>query len=105
MHFWEGLTGQSLLGVEGFVEGLLPHVMGKMKIREIPKGQRYIGRPSLEELFRTAAHRKAHRDKVISQAVRRYGYSQIEVADFLGLHYSTVSRLMKAVAKPAMVKT
>ena len=103
--FWEGLTGQSLLGVEGFVEGLLPHVMGKMKIREIPKGQRYIGRPSLEELFRTAAHRKAHRDKVISQAVRRYGYSQIEVADFLGLHYSTVSRLMKAVAKPAMVKT
>jgi hypothetical protein len=29
----------------------------------------------------------------ILQVVRRYGYSQREVADFLDLHYATVSRL------------
>jgi len=29
----------------------------------------------------------------IVQAVRRYGYSQREVADFLHLHYATVSWL------------
>ena len=29
----------------------------------------------------------------IVQAVHRYGYSQREIADFLDLHYVTVSRL------------
>ncbi|MGH7828082.1 MAG: REP-associated tyrosine transposase [Candidatus Binatia bacterium] len=92
---WNDLKGQSLLGVEGFVEGLLPHLAEKMEIQEIPRGQRYIGRPSLEQLFKTAKSRKPSRDKAISEAVTRYGYSQVEVADFLDLHYSTISRLMK----------
>ncbi len=36
---------------------------------------------------------KTKRDARIVQAVHRYGYSQREVADFLHLHYATVSRL------------
>ncbi|MEW6002288.1 MAG: helix-turn-helix transcriptional regulator, partial [Nitrospirota bacterium] len=28
------------------------------------------------------------------EAVERYGYSQKEVADYLGIHYSTVSRMV-----------
>ncbi|MEW6067363.1 MAG: helix-turn-helix domain-containing protein [Nitrospirota bacterium] len=28
------------------------------------------------------------------EAVGRYGYSQKEVADYLGIHYSTVSRMV-----------
>jgi REP element-mobilizing transposase RayT len=35
---WEDLKAQSVLGVEGFAEALLDHVMGKREIREIPKG-------------------------------------------------------------------
>jgi transcriptional regulator with XRE-family HTH domain len=27
------------------------------------------------------------------EAVERYGYTQKEVADYLGIHYSTVSRM------------
>lgn len=36
---------------------------------------------------------KAKRYTVIGQAVHRYGYSQREVADWLGLHYATVSQI------------
>ncbi|MCP4252520.1 MAG: helix-turn-helix domain-containing protein, partial [Candidatus Scalindua sp.] len=31
----------------------------------------------------------------ISEAVYEYGYRQREVADHLGIHYSTISRLLK----------
>jgi putative transposase len=91
---WEGLKG-SLLGSEGFVERLVGYVRGREEIQEIPKGQRYVGRPSLEKLFESAVNRKAIRDKVIAEAVQRHGYRQNELAEFLGLHYSTVSRLIK----------
>lgn len=92
---WDGLKGQSLLGGERFVEELIGHVRGKEEIKEIPKGQRYLGRTSLEKLFQGTRKRKAVRDEVIAQAVQRHGYSQKELAGFLGLHYSTISRLVK----------
>jgi hypothetical protein len=95
---WDEVRGQSLLGVEGFVEGLLPYLTEKMTVREIPKGQRYVGRPALEKLFKSAAD-EASRDKLIAEAIERHGYSQAEIAGFLGLHYSTISRLMKSAAK------
>jgi len=39
------------------------------------------------------------RDKGIAKAVGEWGYSQREVADYLGLPYSTLSRLMKEAEK------
>lgn len=94
---WEGLHGQSLLGSEGFVEGLTGYVRGRENIKEIPKGQRYLGRPSLDKLFHGTRKRKPVRDSVVAEAVKQYGYSQQELAAFLGLHYSTISRVVKAV--------
>jgi transposase len=38
------------------------------------------------------------RNHLIADAVHKYGYSQMEVARQVGLHYSTVSRLIKSVA-------
>ena len=58
--------------------------------------QRYINRPSLDRLFkRDALRNKQKRDKKIAEATERYGYSQKEVADYLGMHYSTISRLIR----------
>jgi hypothetical protein len=48
---WDDLAAQSLLGVEGFAERLRQLMTEKQQIREIPKGQRFVGRPSLEKLF------------------------------------------------------
>jgi hypothetical protein len=78
--------------VEGFAEGLRHLVKDKQQIREIPKGQRFVGRPSLKKLFSERHRAKASRDPLIAKAVTDYGYSQMEVASFLGLHYSTISR-------------
>ena len=89
---WEGLRAQVLLGEEDFVEKLKGYVQGYEEIREIPRNQRYASRPPLKTLF-DGKLTKAKRDTAIGQAVHRYGYSQREVADWLGLHYSTVSRI------------
>ena len=94
---WDGLEAQSLLGVEGFAQALVGHVTGKTKDKEIPKGQRLIGRASLEKLFERNGEKKAIRDRMIGDAVKKHGYSQMEVARHLKLHYSTISRLIKAV--------
>lgn len=94
---WDGLEAQSLLGVEGFAQALVGHVTGKTKDKEIPKGQRLIGRQSLEKLFERDGKKKAIRDRMIGDAVKKHGYSQMEVARHLKLHYSTISRLIKAV--------
>jgi putative transposase len=94
---WENLEAESLLGVEGFAEGLRPLVRDKQRVREIPKGQRFVGRPSLERLFSGRSRNKASRDPLIQKAITKYGYSQMEVASFLGLHYSTISRILADV--------
>ena len=96
---WEHLEAQSLLGLEGFAEALRGHVRGQRAIREIPKGQRLMGRPSLERLLDGAGKGTAKRDRLIAEAVYQHGYSQTEVARQVGLHYSTVSRLLRSMTK------
>jgi hypothetical protein len=54
----------------------------------------YVGRPSLEVLFNRVRNRKSVRDKKIVEAVEKCGYSQVEVARYLNLRYTTVSRLV-----------
>ena len=75
------------------MERLIGYVKGHEEIKEIPKSHRYIGRPALGNLFKEEGFRdKEERDKKIKEAVEKYGYSQKEVADYLEIHYSTVSR-------------
>ncbi|HIP99372.1 TPA: hypothetical protein EYH33_02425 [Candidatus Bipolaricaulota bacterium] len=50
-------------------------------------------KPSLEELF-AGVKGKEDRDARIYRAVVVYGYRLAEVGDKLGLHYSTVSRIV-----------
>lgn len=50
-------------------------------------------RPTLEELF-CGAKDKKERDVRIYKAVFEHGYRLAEVGDYLGLHYSTVSRIV-----------
>jgi REP-associated tyrosine transposase len=101
---WENVKAQSILGTEGFAEALTDHVTGKHTIKEIPKEQRLLGRPTLKRLFNQTGKQRTKRDQLIAAAVYQHGYSQIEVARHLDLHYSTISRLVKN-HKPAKVKT
>ncbi len=90
---------QSLLWVKDLAEGLSPHVAGKRKIREIPKGQRFAGRPALAKIFSQKSGQKELRNQLIVKAVAEYGYSQMELANHLKLHYSTISRIVTASAQ------
>ncbi len=92
---WKHVKGQSLLGQEDFVQTLVGYVRGREEIKEIPRSQRYVARPALAKLLtERVVNEKARRDRKIVEAVERYGYTQKEIADFLGMHYSTISRLV-----------
>lgn len=93
---WKGLKAQSLLGNEDFVNELKDLVRVKREIVDIPRMQRFIDRPGLEELCRNAdLTNKALRNRVITRAVFEYGYSQVEIAAFLRISQSAISRILK----------
>ncbi len=92
---WRSVKGQSILGSDEFVEELIGYVRGHEDNKEIPRSQRYVNRPALEKIFKKEilSNRKV-RNSRIKEAVNRYGYSQKEVADYLELYYTTISRIV-----------
>lgn len=83
---WEDLKGQIYLGTEAFVENLPK----PSELKEVPRCQRLVNRPSLDEIFRNAED-----NTMITEAYRDHGYTMKEIADHLGIHYATVSRRLR----------
>jgi hypothetical protein len=48
---WRDVNGQSGLGEDDLVEGLIPHIMKYQDIPEKPRSHRYVNRLSLEKIF------------------------------------------------------
>lgn len=93
---WDSLVGQVLLGEEAFVSKIQKLIDEKKDVKEISKLQRFPGRPALAELFQERAiHNKNDRNSIIRKAHLEYGYTLKEIGDYLGIHYSTVSRVIK----------
>lgn len=88
------VKGQIILGEANFTENFTEYIKGRGDIAEIPKSQRYINRPSLEEIFNITKEDKQNRNKRIIEAVERHGYSQKEISGYLGLHYTSISRIV-----------
>jgi REP element-mobilizing transposase RayT len=97
---WDELQGQVLLGEEGFVEKIKDLLEDKKQVKEIPRPQRYVSRPSLDKIF-VGQKAKAQRDIGINAAHMSHGYTLKEIADYLRIHYTTVS---KVIAKTAVSK-
>ena len=86
-----------ILGGEEFVLKIQNLIEEKKDIYEIPKLQRYPGRPPLAVILpQKASDKKELRNKLICKAHLEYAYTLKEIGDFLGIHYSTVSRVIKA---------
>lgn len=87
----------NILGDKNFVEKVRERLRGKETISEVPRRERFLNRPALSEIFATEWDRllKEERDAKIVASVSEYGYSQTEIARHLGLHYSTVSLIVK----------
>jgi DNA-binding transcriptional regulator LsrR (DeoR family) len=55
-----------------------------------------MNKPPLEEVFKAEGlGDKRKRDKRIGEAVLEHGYTQREVADHLGIHFTSVSRILR----------
>jgi putative transposase len=92
---WEELRGQILLGEEGFVDAHKDLLYDKKTVKEVPRTQRYVNRPALSVLL-TKSATKSQRDQAIHRAYIQHGYTMKAIADHLGIHYTTVSKVIKA---------
>ena len=92
---WEEVKGQVLLGSEAFIERLTPQ-LEQCSTREIPKRQRLVHRPSLKTLL-VGVDSKTARNIAMAHAYLKHGYTLSEISRAVGLHYATISRLIKAL--------
>ena len=94
----EDVKCQILLGKDDFVAKFKNHLKGNDNLEEIPKSQRYMGRPLLGDIFKKEVDKNINkRNRLIFDSVEKHGYSQKEIADYLNMHYSTISRVMKDI--------
>jgi hypothetical protein len=69
-------------------------------LTEIPRAQRFAERPPLSDLTSgLATAGKTVRNKAMHEAHVRYGYTLKEIADRLGIHYGTVSRIVTKMSE------
>jgi len=88
-------SNQVLLGSPKFLREMQPILQGEKLAKRGPKQSR---RRSLRAIFRTVKSRsRAERNDLIRKAHLNYGYTLMEVGDHLGLHYTTVSKVVNAV--------
>jgi hypothetical protein len=89
------LVGQVILGSEGFMKKTNPYLGAKeiSKLQEVPREQRLSSVPVLDEIFQKETRKGNSRDKI--NYMSYYDFSQKEIAEYLNLHYTTISRIIK----------
>ena len=95
---WRELKGQVLLGSQAFIEKVTPQLKARESVIEIPKRQRRVHRPALKELLANVKN-KDDRNRAMTRAYLVHGYTLAEISREVGLHYATISRLVKAGEK------
>ena len=84
------------MGDEGFAARMQTLIEDRKENPEIATRERFLHRPSLEQLLPlNQGKSKAERNGKIREAVEQFHHSQHEAAQHTGLHYTTVSWIMK----------
>jgi REP element-mobilizing transposase RayT len=95
---WGLVRGQILLGKDSFVKKFGKFLKEKERIEEVPRIQRYATRPSLSELFAESKRENERaRNETVHLSYVRYGYTLRQIAEHLGVHYTTISRVIKRI--------
>jgi putative transposase len=95
---WDSLKGQVFFGSEEFIHSIK---MSKKKdggIKEVPKIQRHANRVGLKDLFQ-GVNDKMDRNEKVWKAHVQYGYKMKEIADYLSIHYTTISKIINKIKK------
>lgn len=94
---WEKLSGQIILGTEGFIQQAKEMIGGREEIPEIPRTQRHVGRPAVADIFPAETKiSKQERNRLVRHAYGAHGYTLKEIAQALGVHYTTVSKVINS---------
>ncbi len=92
---WEGLKNQIYLGSDAFVDAMQRKMDGNRRLSEIPKTQRRpVARP-LSWYF----EKYRDRDTAIFEAFTSGSYNMREIGDYVGVHYSRISRIVSLIEK------
>ncbi len=89
---YKEMSGGTVLGSAQFIHEIWERTDGSEKIKEIPRQERMVGRPTLKELFKNATT-MTKRNAVILLARYRCNYLSSEIASHLGLDRSTVGKI------------
>ncbi len=68
---------------------------GKERLKEITRKQRYLTSSPLKEIFKPQDQKS--KDQVMYEAHLQYGYTLKEIAEYVGVHYTTVIRAIKKI--------
>jgi putative transposase len=86
-------SAQVLLGSTGFLNEMQPILNGEKLAKRGPK--RAGRRRTLANLFRNIEDKtRLERNELIRRAHIEHSYTLMEIGDFLGLHYTTVSKVI-----------
>ena len=88
---WSQLRNQVYLGSEAFIDQIQTHIDTDLELSEIPASQR---RPVPKSLGHYEQHNQS-RNNAIVEAYRSGGYTLKQIGDHFGLHYSTVSGIVR----------
>ena len=91
----KAVKGQLFLGQENFIDKLKHLIQGKEKLKEIPRKQRYVIRLPLNIILEYKD--KKSKNQAMHEACLQYGYTLKEIAEYIGVHYTTVSKVIKRI--------
>lgn len=84
-----------VLGFPQFIDWVRETHTPAEENKEVTRTERLVGRPTLEDLFsKEVLGDKQVRNEMMRLAHEKVGYSQREIADCVGLHYTWVSKII-----------
>lgn len=92
---WTQLQGQIYLGSEAFVKKMQGQIEQKPALDEIPRAQRRALTQALADFERHYARKEA-----MARAYLSGQHTMLAIAEYFGVHYSTVSRMVKTYENP-----
>jgi len=91
----KAIKGQLFLGQDNFIDEIKHLMQGKENLKEITREQRYVTRLPLNEIFEPKD--KKSKDQAMYEAHQEYGYTLKDIAEYIGVHYTTVSKVIRRI--------
>lgn len=96
---------QGVLGSPAFRQSVAEHLVARASEPGVAAALIALTRPALAEIFGSDAKRERTQLRLRIEAAARLGYSRTEIARQLGVHYTTVSRYLRAPDTPRRQKS